>query len=175
MNVPNFLSLLRILLSIPLFILLWQDLPIPAFLVFAVALGTDFLDGWSARRLNAHTELGRVLDPVADKVLVGVVVVALAARGKASVELAAVVILRDLLLLVFSWTRYRRGASVPSASGGGKVAFGLLGVYLAGIVFGVAWPAWVPAVVGGAYAVTGVLYARRLPRLRVPRVLKGDR
>lgn len=72
-NLPNFLTLSRILL-IPVFVLVFSS-PTPgrslaAAIVFAVAAITDLLDGYLARRRSQVTKLGRLLDPIADKLLV---------------------------------------------------------------------------------------------------------
>ena len=72
-NLPNFLTVIRILL-IPVFVVLFSD-PTPdrslaAAVVFVVAAVTDLLDGYLARRHSQITRLGRLLDPIADKLLV---------------------------------------------------------------------------------------------------------
>lgn len=71
-NVPNILSVLRIVLT-PLFVVLYvQDEPLYRSLaigVFAVAALTDYFDGYIAREFNAGSKLGKFLDPLADKVL----------------------------------------------------------------------------------------------------------
>ncbi len=80
MNIPNQLTLLRILL-IPVFVLVFY-LPMSwnnylACLVFTIAAVTDVLDGYLARKLNQTSSLGAFLDPVADKLMVAVVLVLL--------------------------------------------------------------------------------------------------
>ena len=80
MNIPNSLTLLRIAL-IPCFVIVfyleivWA--PIAAAIVFSVAAITDWLDGYLARRLGQTSKLGAFLDPVADKLMVAVVLVIL--------------------------------------------------------------------------------------------------
>lgn len=175
MNVPNALSLLRLALVVPLLIALRVERMDIAAILLVAALLTDLLDGAVARRWNLRTDLGRVLDPLADKVLVAGALVVLASTRRVPVELAGVVILRDLLLVGAACLRFRGGVSVPSATRLGKVAFGVLGGYLGGVVVGVPWPAWVPALVGSLYAVAGLSYARRLPRFVFGRVLQEKR
>ncbi len=80
MNIPNLLTVLRVLL-IPIFLLLfylpfsWSYLAASA--VFAVAAATDWLDGYLARRWEQSTPFGAFLDPVADKLMVAVALVVL--------------------------------------------------------------------------------------------------
>lgn len=83
MNIPNLLTVLRVLL-IPVFILLFY-LPFSwsywaASAVFAIAAFTDWLDGYLARRWEQGTPFGAFLDPVADKLMVAVALVLLAAE-----------------------------------------------------------------------------------------------
>ncbi|TRX76848.1 CDP-diacylglycerol--glycerol-3-phosphate 3-phosphatidyltransferase [Pseudomonas mangiferae] len=80
MNIPNLLTILRVLL-IPVFILLFY-MPFPwsywaASTIFALACATDWLDGYLARRLGQSTAFGAFLDPVADKLIVAVALVLL--------------------------------------------------------------------------------------------------
>jgi len=69
-NLPNQLTSLRLMLSVVLFWLIAAEHYIPAFILFLVAVGTDWLDGYYARKFNQITTLGRILDPFADKVIV---------------------------------------------------------------------------------------------------------
>ena len=72
MNVPNALTFFRILLGFVVPYLMLQDdltIRILAAILFAIASFTDWLDGWWARRYNLVTKLGKILDPIADKVI----------------------------------------------------------------------------------------------------------
>ena len=70
MNIPNLLTILRLLL-IPVFYSLYQkDMYGSALLVFLIASFSDFLDGYLARKWNQITNFGKLADPVADKVMV---------------------------------------------------------------------------------------------------------
>ena len=68
------------------------------FAVFAVAALSDFVDGWLARRLDQHSLLGRILDPIADKLLVAAALVMLAADGRAAVIAVVAILLREFLI-----------------------------------------------------------------------------
>src|SRR5262245_41209136 len=71
LNIPNLLTLGRLVLAVVLFILLSQhDWMFTSLLVFIVAASTDWLDGYLARRRGETTTLGRILDPFVDKVVV---------------------------------------------------------------------------------------------------------
>ena len=81
---PNILTIMRIVL-VPIFALAFV-LPgdiarLVAFVVFCIAGASDALDGLAARKLNAGSEFGRMLDPIADKILVAVALMMLVAEG----------------------------------------------------------------------------------------------
>ncbi|HEX9265222.1 MAG TPA: CDP-diacylglycerol--glycerol-3-phosphate 3-phosphatidyltransferase [Candidatus Binatia bacterium] len=100
LNLPNFLTLLRIL-TIPVFLeflsyhFYWE-----ALLVFGIGGVTDFLDGFVARWMNQQTALGAYLDPVADKLLVITSFIMLGSIGGIPMWLAIVVVVRDILIVV---------------------------------------------------------------------------
>ena len=69
-NLPNQLTSLRLLLSVVLFVLIALEYYVASFVMFIIAVGTDWLDGYFARKYNQITTLGRILDPFADKVII---------------------------------------------------------------------------------------------------------
>ncbi len=70
MNLPNKLTIARII-AVPIFAALYMlDLPVLAFIVFILASLTDMLDGMIARKHNLVTNFGKIMDPLADKILV---------------------------------------------------------------------------------------------------------
>ena len=83
LTVPNLLSLARLVLSIVLFVAIERGAYVPAFWLFAVAASTDWVDGWWARRFGQVSRLGRIFDPLVDKVLVCGSFTLLAAAGSA--------------------------------------------------------------------------------------------
>lgn len=70
LNVPNKISAARLLLSCVLFVLIPLHYYWLALILFVVAAGTDWIDGWYARKFNQVTQLGRILDPFCDKILI---------------------------------------------------------------------------------------------------------
>nr|WP_281242548.1 CDP-alcohol phosphatidyltransferase family protein [Rhodospira trueperi] len=98
-HLPNALTAMRLVLVAPILWCLMRGWDWAAFLLFLVAGLTDALDGALARRLNARTALGALLDPLADKALVSGVFIVLALRGDLPAWLAVLVIGRDLALV----------------------------------------------------------------------------
>lgn len=69
-NLPNQLTMLRLILAVIMFGLIAWEFYLAGMLLFIVAAGTDWLDGWYARKYQQVTTLGRILDPFADKVVI---------------------------------------------------------------------------------------------------------
>ena len=101
-NVPNMVTLARIDLSIICFICMAVGWYRAALVLFVIAAGTDWVDGWWARRFNQITQIGRVLDPLADKLLICGIFVFLAAVPESRIPawMAVVVLARELLVTV---------------------------------------------------------------------------
>ncbi|HSQ86566.1 MAG TPA: CDP-alcohol phosphatidyltransferase family protein, partial [Desulfobacterales bacterium] len=98
-NIPNILTVIRILLT-PIFVIfLLKDLFHFALLVFAIAAITDGLDGLLARYFNQYTVLGAYLDPIADKLLLASAFVSLAVLKIIPPWLAVIVLSRDILII----------------------------------------------------------------------------
>lgn len=100
LNVPNALTLARLLLSIVVFVLVPLGHYFPALLVFIVACSTDWVDGYWARRFNQVTQLGRIFDPFVDKIIVCGLFVFLASEKGSGITawMAVVVVARELLV-----------------------------------------------------------------------------
>lgn len=96
---PNAISLLRIALVAPILWLVLEDSFAWALVLFWVAGFSDGLDGYLAKRFDWHSRLGALLDPVADKLLVAGLFITLAYTGDIPLWLAAVVILRDVIIV----------------------------------------------------------------------------
>ncbi len=177
LSLPNVISFIR-LATVPVFIWLFvNDQRNAAVILYAVGATTDFLDGYLARRLNSVTELGKLLDPLADRVFIIALAVALVATDALSIWLALAIVGRDLLLLAAFPFVDKRGISRIPVSFAGKTAtaallFGLTVIAYAATTF----PAFdlldevgLGFVVFGAvlYWITAVQYAREaLGRLR---------
>lgn len=100
----NLLSFSRLLMAIPFWFLL-ENLQVPEirFITLAVCIlgaGTDILDGYLARRFNEVTELGKIIDPLADKVVISVIIIKLFILNLIPGYYFYMIIIRDLLILV---------------------------------------------------------------------------
>jgi cardiolipin synthase len=96
---PNAISLLRIALVAPILLLILQGRFGFALALFWLAGFSDGVDGYLAKRFDWHTRLGALLDPIADKLLVSGTFITLAYTQDIPVWLAAVVILRDVVIV----------------------------------------------------------------------------
>lgn len=169
-TVPNLISLVR-LATVPFFLWLWfvgsREV---AVVVYGVGASTDFLDGYIARRTGAVSELGKLLDPLADRVFIVALAVALVGGGTLPWPLAVVVIGRDVVILSLYPLVQKRGVPKIAVNFVGKSA-------TAALFFGLTWLAvsetsfgWadigdevgVAFVILGAvlYWIAGAMYAR---------------
>jgi cardiolipin synthase len=98
-RLPNIITVVRIVLVFPTAWLLWQAAYVEALLLTTVAGLSDAIDGWLARRLDAVSQFGAALDPVADKLLVASIFVIFAVQGHLPLWLAVIVLGRDVVIL----------------------------------------------------------------------------
>jgi cardiolipin synthase (CMP-forming) len=171
LTIPNAISLLRIVL-VPVFALLIVDRDTTAvgFTVFAVVLATDWLDGVVARGMGQVSEVGKVLDPLADRIAIAAGLVALVARDAFPLWAALPILLRDavvlvagLLLLARSGKRIEvryigKVATFSLMAAIGAVAWGNLGYALAPAFLAFGWVLYGAGIV--EMVVATVLYAR---------------
>ena len=120
---PNVVSLARLCLVAPVLILMAGGLRV---LVLIVMFATDGLDGFLARKLDRVTELGKLLDPVADKVAVGAILLYLVISGEFPLWALLLVVARDAAIAAGGIAITRRTGVVPQAIPAGKVALVVL-------------------------------------------------
>ena len=130
LNLPNSITVLRILL-IPVFVWLFSDSSpdraLMAGLVFAGAAFTDFLDGYLARKSGQITNLGKLLDPVADKLLVASGLILLVQFQRVAVWVAIVMIAREMIVTGARAVAAKEGFVVPADSLGKLKVVGQIG------------------------------------------------
>ncbi|NRD07403.1 CDP-alcohol phosphatidyltransferase family protein [Rathayibacter agropyri] len=151
-TVPNVLSMVRLAL-VPVFLVLvvsGQDAL--ALLTLVVSSLTDYLDGWIARRFDQMTRLGRILDPAADRLYIFATVLGLATRDLVPWWLVAVLLARDLMLVVLAVILANHGYGPLPVHHLGKFATFCLFYALPLIMLGQAFPALAPASLPLAWA-----------------------
>lgn len=155
-TVPNIISLIRLCL-VPIFlVLLFNGYDLMATFLFALAAGTDWVDGQIARRTHAVSKLGQLLDPAVDRILMIAGVAGLFLVGRLPLWIILVVLIRDLALLVGGAVLLKRFRVRVAVIFPGKVATTLLFVGFAGLLLN--WPlvpglglvdaAWLPGLNG---------------------------
>ncbi|MGZ4113965.1 MAG: CDP-alcohol phosphatidyltransferase family protein [Actinomycetota bacterium] len=160
LTIPNLLSFARIA-TIP--VLVWaivhRGTEEAGLLGFAVVASTDWVDGYIARRTGTVSELGKVLDPVADRLVIVAVLVALVVRGAFPLWAAALIVVRDAaLLIVGAFVLARRGvridvrrigkaATAALMLGVPLIAWGALDLRLAPVATAVGWTSFAIGIV----------------------------
>jgi cardiolipin synthase len=136
-TISNGLSVLRAIVAIPVAFLVTSDNPEHrwgAFGLIAFAALTDYLDGRIARQLNQVTEFGRIIDPIADKLGVGLVSLLLTIQGRIPVWFLIAVLFRDVAIIIGgAMIKVRSGETLPS-NWAGKWTVTVLAAYLLVVV-----------------------------------------
>lgn len=151
-TIPNVISFIRLCMVPVYMVLLLNGYDLLATFMFALAAGTDWIDGQLARRTNCVSKLGQLLDPAVDRVLMSCGVIGLMLVGRLPIWIVVVVLGRDLMLLVggaYLLKRYHERVAVIYP---GKVATTFLFVGFAGLLLnmpligGLGWfdVSWLP-------------------------------
>ncbi len=168
-TISNWLSLSRLLITIPLVLALLRGTALgdrAALSMMAWAALSDVLDGYLARRTGSISRLGAILDPVADKILIGSIVIALVFVRSLPAWVAGLVVARDLVILVVgAWVLKEKNLVLESTLLGkaAGVVFSLmiifytLGIHPASLLFAYGSAAFVVA--------SSAAYSLRLLRL----------
>ena len=119
--VSNLLSIIRLGLTPFLFHTIIRRSHVAALVIGGLAILTDMLDGYFARRLNQRTNLGKILDPIADKAIIGAVIIALILSNSSFPRWAFVlVIIRDVLIVVANIFLFHRTQIIARSDVWGK-------------------------------------------------------
>lgn len=117
MNLPNKLTCARVLLTVVFVIFMSVDMPwgmAVALLVFILASITDFLDGEIARRQNLITDFGKLMDPLADKILMAAAFICLISQGAIPAWVAIILISREFLITGLRLLAAAKGQVIPA-------------------------------------------------------------
>ena len=158
LNLPNVLTLLRILLVPVLVAALVQEGgggDTLAAAVFVIASATDALDGWIARRQKSVSTFGKLMDPLADKLLVTAALVSLVSLDRLSAWVAMVIIAREFAVTGLRQLAMEHGEVIP-ASVWGKIKTVAQVAMVLVLILVENSPAWVDALVWVTVAITVV-------------------
>jgi CDP-diacylglycerol---glycerol-3-phosphate 3-phosphatidyltransferase len=156
LNVPNVLTVVRILLVPVLVVALLGNTPdgdVLAAIVFAVASITDFVDGYIARSSGAVTTFGKLMDPVADKLLVIAALVSLVSLGRLEAWVAMVIIAREFAVTVLRMGAAQQGVVIAANTLGKAKTCVQIAAILALIAFP-SQPTWVTLLVYAMVVIT---------------------
>jgi len=157
LNLPNVLTLLRILLVPVLVVALLDETAngdLLAAIVFALASATDAMDGYLARTRNDITTFGKLMDPIADKLLIISALVALVSLDRLAAWVAMVIIARELTVTVTRMQATQQGVVIAANAWGKAKTIVQVWAIFALIVAGEPTPVWVDGLVYGAVAIT---------------------
>jgi len=156
LNLPNLLTVLRIMLVPALVVALLgntHDGDVLAAIVFALASLTDFVDGYLARARDSITTFGKLMDPLADKLLIIGALVSLVSLGRLAAWVAMVIIVREVAVTILRTIAAERGL-VIAASWLGKAKTVLQIAAVIALIAADPAPVWVDVLVYIALAVT---------------------
>ena len=157
LNVPNVLTVVRILLVPVLVVALLAKSgsgDLLAAIVFAMASLTDAIDGYLARSRNWVTNFGKLMDPVADKLLIVAALVALVSLGRLEAWVAMVVIAREFAVTALRVAVATQGGVVIPASAWGKIKTAVQVAMVISLIAVHGRPVWLSALIYVTVAVT---------------------
>ena len=122
LNLPNALTILRLILIPAVCWLIAEDRMMPALALFVLASITDVVDGYIARTQHLITDFGKLMDPLADKLMVVAVLLSMCFRGIAPMAAIIILVVKELLMLLGGLLLYTRKDFVVFAKPIGKIA-----------------------------------------------------
>jgi CDP-diacylglycerol--glycerol-3-phosphate 3-phosphatidyltransferase len=140
-TLSNLLSLLRLLLSIPIYIYIGKlqespDYRVSVIILSVIAAATDFFDGYFARKFNQITEIGKIIDPLADKVLIIVIVWQLFWMKLIPDYYFYAVASRDILIFLGGIVVSKKIGRVLPSNLLGKITVTFISIYLFSVIIG---------------------------------------
>ncbi len=161
----NILSLSRLVLMIPILYLLrfqtqWANIAVLVLAILAAA--TDFLDGYVSRKKNQVTDLGKIIDPLADKICLGVGLIVLVIYRNFPIPLVIFLIYRDLMIILMGWLIFKKLGHPTASNFWGKANTTVIAI--TGILAFVRLPypylSFFILMSYGTILVSGIVYAR---------------
>lgn len=158
MSIPNLLSLIRLAL-VPVFAVIffqpWPEAHQWAALIYLAAFLTDIADGWIARHFNQITKLGRILDPLADKLMTFTVIVCITVDHIIPLWAVVIFFCKELTMAIGGCLMYQKLGDVISSNWLGKSSTGVFFVVCAALVLFPTIPrSWATGLISFALALT---------------------
>jgi cardiolipin synthase len=137
LTIPNLLSIFRILLIFPIAYYVWND-KLKIVIIFVVlSVISDYLDGIIARRFNQISEWGKILDPLADKLAAGILLIVLYLKHEVPLWLVIIVVGRDVLILLVGLFFAEKYKFVIPSNFLGKVTANVLAIMIISYIFNI--------------------------------------
>lgn len=134
LTIPNLLSCLRLAVIVPLVMFIIEENYIWAGIMLLISGVSDMFDGMIARRFNQVTQLGKILDPIADKLTLIAVVVSLSVADRAVLCFALVLFVKEMLMLIGGYIMLKKDVRPPASKWYGKTSTVIFYVSVAVIV-----------------------------------------
>jgi CDP-diacylglycerol--glycerol-3-phosphate 3-phosphatidyltransferase len=169
LNIPNLLSLLRVML-LPFIVLSLKNGNDGLLLgLMLLAVLTDWFDGFLARRLGQVSEAGKIIDPLADKLCVDTMVIALWLWRGFPLWAAVLIVARDLMIVAGALFMLKKRKMVPVSNWPGKWAVAFMAVTI--ICYSLNWQPWGLYLLYGSVVmvlVSGIIYLKTLTPSFIP-------
>ncbi|HAD82196.1 MAG: hypothetical protein A2509_00690 [Candidatus Edwardsbacteria bacterium RIFOXYD12_FULL_50_11] len=163
MNLPNLLSLSRIALMPAVLFCLKEEKTIPLLILMLLAVATDYFDGYLARKLGQISSPGKILDPLADKICLDSMVLALSLWRGFPWWATGLVILRDFLILAGGFLMINKTKEIPVSNWPGKFAVTFLSAAI--FLYVLNWQPWGRYLLYASLLlilVSGIIYLRKI-------------
>ena len=164
MNLPNKLTILRMIMIVPFVIVMLAGAAVPAgkwiaLALFIVASMTDFVDGYLARKYNLVTNFGKFMDPIADKLLVNSLFIILTGMGKIHWLVTVIMVGRDIIVDVIRLIMVERGTVIAASKLGKlKTVSQMVALILVLALPGIGWVKYLTYVAAAVSLASGVDY-----------------
>jgi len=138
---PNLISIGRIFLVFPFIYLIWnineiENARLIIFILAIIGYLSDIADGYLARKMNLISEMGKLIDPLADKICIGAIIIGLYLNNEINSFYFIIVILRDILIFIGGIILSKKIGKILPSNILGKVAVLSIGIYILFVVAG---------------------------------------
>ncbi len=120
-TIPNLLTYLRIILIVPFVIYFLKQKYILAMILIGISALSDCCDGFIARKFNQVTDLGKLLDPIADKLTLLAVMVCITIYTPIILPVMIILVAKDIIMLIGGTRLLKKGLTPPAAKWYGKI------------------------------------------------------